>query len=297
MECVSRWSVTKIRVATDFSPVAAYAVRRGAMLAASRGMPIEVVHVVPSVPPGGSVLGVTTGQLQAAKIRVSQQLAEDVKALDVGKIARSSRLLEGNVADQLIVSDPDASLVVIGFRGRRPLRQRLLGSTAERLVERSPHDVLVVKNNPRGPYRKVLVCTDFNHSTALMFERASAWFPEADMHLLHVYQPPYEGLLETAGAPADAIREHRQASVRTAKQEAARFVSSLSPSLRPRGTSVRRGDAPDVIAEVVASQEYDLVILGRNRTLASELFIGSVTKRVLRASSSDVLVVVGGRDR
>jgi universal stress protein E len=287
--------VTKIRVATDLSPVAGYALERGAIMAAARRLPLEAVHVIPASPPGGSILGVGPEQLFAAKVRITKRLAAEVKALEPRKLERSARVLEGSVSDQLIgalASDP-ASLLVLGFRGRRPLRQKMLGGATERLVERSPADILVVKKRPRSPYRKVLICSDLGANAALTFERVASWCEGAEPRLLHVYRPPFEALLQTAGAPSKVIHEHREESAREAKKAVEQFVDELPRELRPHGVFVRRGVAPDVIVDVAEKSGSDLVVVGRNRGRATELFIGSVTKRVLRSSPSDVLVVVG----
>ncbi len=51
-------------------------------------------------------------------------------------------------------------------------------------------------------------------------------------------------------------------------------------------------DAAQTIIDEAQTQHYDLIVMGRHgANVAEEFLLGSVTKRVLAESSSDVLVV------
>jgi K+-sensing histidine kinase KdpD len=55
-----------------------------------------------------------------------------------------------------------AELIVMGRRGGRPVRDALLGSTAERVVRRSELPVLVVRLPARDAYRKPALALDLD---------------------------------------------------------------------------------------------------------------------------------------
>ena len=54
----------------------------------------------------------------------------------------------------------NAALLIIGARGASGMRAWLLGATAERLLGLTRRPILLVRQAPREPYRKVIVAVD-----------------------------------------------------------------------------------------------------------------------------------------
>ena len=75
---------------------------------------------------------------------------EDALAALTAELERESgfafepRLARGPVTDALCAAAAGRDLVVVGARGQHPVRDLALGTTAERMVRRSPAPVLVV---------------------------------------------------------------------------------------------------------------------------------------------------------
>lgn len=85
-------------------------------------------------------------------------------------------VLQGSVLDQLTqeANRAEVGIVAVGARGAGFVRHFLLGSTAERLLRKLAHPVLVFKQVCCGSYRRVLVAVDFSAWSAHLVGLARA---------------------------------------------------------------------------------------------------------------------------
>src|SRR6185503_1372640 len=99
-----------------------------------------------------------------------------------------------------------AELVVVGRGEHQGVRERLLGSTAERIVRSSEPSVLVVTGSPSGPYRRPLVAVDLSEVSRRVIEWALRLSDPSvrELPVVHSYAAPYLPMLREAGmAPPD----------------------------------------------------------------------------------------------
>ncbi len=139
---------TKILVTTDFSAQALPGVERAAALARRLESEILLLYVVEDhLPP---ILG-TASLAERREIleRHRQEAGERLAAYAAEHLAgcRATTAAVVGVAPREIVryaEDLGADLIVVASHGYGPLRQLLLGSTAERVLHHAPCPVLVV---------------------------------------------------------------------------------------------------------------------------------------------------------
>jgi nucleotide-binding universal stress UspA family protein len=185
-----------------------------------------------------------------------------------------------------------ADLVIVGANQRPSLRDRFLGSTADRVVRTASQPVLVVKRPPRQPYRHVLVATDFSQASATATAHAIDLFPEARLQLVHVVHVPmqFEQALIDAGS-GTSIADYRRALMKTARsqlEEAAGRV--VARGIRPR-TRVVEGQPASKLTRLAANRDVDLIVVGtRGHGIAQRTLLGSVAHHLLRSAACDVLV-------
>ena len=88
----------------------------------------------------------TVDLLESERMRVSTALREIADAHGLGD--RSVRVLQGSASEVLprVATEDHIDLVVMGAISRSRLREVFIGSTAERLLDRLPCDVLVVRS-------------------------------------------------------------------------------------------------------------------------------------------------------
>ncbi len=293
--------IQHILAATDFSSSSLEAVDRGFLLASELQAQYTVMHAL-----GLEALAPLRALLGAREAEVSQRLLAQTHLELEQAVADATRhhsvvpslQVEAGLAGDVVTTwaeSHDVGLVVVGAHGSGFLQRMLLGSTASRLLRKSRTPVLVVKQEPRGPYRRVLVPLDFSRGSLLAIRLVRQVAPQADLLLLHVFDVPFEGKMQFAGVDAELVAQYR----REARERATRQLHELAASagLQPEDYTalVLYGDA---VREVVMHEERDhcdLIVMGKHGThVSEELLLGSVTNRVLAESRSDVLVVVDG---
>lgn len=86
-------------------------------------------------------------------------------------------------------------LVVMGPGERRSLSQKLLGSTVDHVVRHALRPVLAVRNRVTGPYRKIIVATDFAPASKEALDCALTLFPDAEVTVMHADDASLRGVL------------------------------------------------------------------------------------------------------
>lgn len=198
-----------------------------------------------------------------------------------------------DVIDRL-VRRHGADLVVIGPGKARNVRQKVFGSTADRVVRSSSCPVLVVKVRSTHAYRQVVAAVDFSPMSKAAVKSAASIAPAATMELVHVVEILliFEQAMAKAGASQAEIERYREAKALAAREELLTVFSDDGGM--PDGARIRvmYGLASDVLLRLVKRDGADLLALGtQGRNAVSRLVLGSVARKVLNAASCDVLVV------
>lgn len=288
-------TLQSILAATDLSTAGGRAARRAGWLAATHGAELTLLHVqeqdallaLRNVLDAGRDLAAAATEQARMELHA---LAHDVQRRS-GARARAE-LQAGNVLDTLNAAAGEADLLVVGARGANPVREAVLGTTAERLVRLARLPSVVVRGEPAGAYARVLAAVDFSPMSedALQFARRLA--PQAEFHLLHCYDVPFEGKLRTAGATDDQVRRRRD-------EEAARAQQQLDALLQRQpgdriGGMLRRGDPRVELLRSAGELQADLLVVGKQgSSRLGEALFGSVAGWVLAQATCDVLVVPG----
>lgn len=289
-------SLQTLLVATDLSAPSRHAAQRAAMLAQQAGARLELVHVLER---GAldELRRLFDDDGETAQGRVREQAREALSQLtsEVGEtlgVSAGQHLLEGAVLDCIGMQAEllNAALLIIGARGASGMRAWLLGATAERLLGLTRRPILLVRQAPREPYRKVIVAVDCSPWSMQSIRLAQAVAPSARLILLHAYDVPFEGKMRLAGVDDDMIKRY-------AAKEHQQVFLRLKQSAREAGIpaswqqQVIHGDAAAVILQQEEEEGADLIVLGKHGVgMVEELLLGSVTKHVLAEARCDTLV-------
>jgi nucleotide-binding universal stress UspA family protein len=293
-----------VLAATDFSQPSDVALDRAASVAAAHpGADVTLLHVLSA--PGLEVVRRMLGEAAAAmEPRVTAEAEEKLTATADALHARhgckvQTRLVQGKAVREIaaVADDVDADLIVMGARGENPARDFFVGNTTDRVLRKTKRPLLAVRRPADAAYRRVVVPVDFSRHSAPLVRTAERAFPNAEMVLLHAYEVAFESKFRLAGATDDAIVSYRE----QAKQAADRQMNELVERLDLPASRLRRqivhGAAVPTILEQIRQLDADLVAIGKHgESMLGDMLMGSVVRRILVDSPTDILISSGAGD-
>lgn len=290
-----------IVTATDFSAPSRHAAQRAAQLARAAGTGMTLMHTV-----GGSALedlrrwladdSQAAGAIEAGARTRLQELATELgrnEGLNV-----QTRLSIGHPVEQITrhAQEVQADLLVTGTRGAGFFRGVVVGSTAERIAKRSGRPVLMVRQLPHEPYRRILVPVDFSEWSLAAIRLAQQVAPQATLVLMHAVEVPFEGKMRLAGVADDVVMHYRSAAQREAQQRLSALAAEAGLAPEQVRLSTPEGAEPwMLIVQEEQERDCDLVVIGRQgRHAIDEFLLGSTTRMVIADGAVDVLISCRG---
>lgn len=277
----------RILLATDLSGRGDRALDRATQLANAWGAELTVVHALEGDGlDAPEYRGLPSWRQPPASVAVvERQIREDIRGL-----CPSLRVIveEGPAVRVILeaVTREEADLVVIGLGRQRPLGIGL-GRTVDELFRRSPASVLVVKRRPNGPYKHLLVGTDFTPEAKHGLEVAGRLFPDAALAVMHAYEMPYRGVMldtqlgrDFGDLETSTLRRFIEESDLPAEQRARVFPL------------VEHGPPEAMLSAYVMERGADLTVIGAyERGKLFHVMIVGKGPRIVEATPNDVLVV------
>lgn len=288
---------TRILAATDLSAPARHAVERAALVSKEMRSTLDLLHVANLAPLERlrQLMGATPADMERRLLDTASQKLRDLAATLEQRfgVTADTHVVAGSLLAELTKKADSlaADLLVCGAKGESIVRHYTLGTTAARMLSKAKCPVLVVKQPPREPYRRLLVPVDFSPSSLPAIRHARSIAPCAGIVLLHVFDVPFEGYMRYASVDEDIINDYRIA----ARQEATQKLNDLCIEAELDSYCVNQvvmhGDPPLHIIEQEQEWDCDLIVMGKHgESLLEEFLLGSVTKHVLSESQGDVLV-------
>ena len=283
-----------VLAATDFSVEAGHALARAALLATEQQAALELIHVL-NEPWLAAVKSIVKGSVDIEDCLVTdfnQALQKEVAGVfQTHGLRAEARVIVGAVVEEILAAGSRADLIAVGGHGTNPLRDFILGSTAERLLGQRSKSVLVVKRAPDQPYRRVIVAMDLPEPSVTALDLAMQLAPLASITILHVYRVPFEGRMSLAGVSDINIENYRNEAAFQARGQIESLNRTVAKGRTGIVSAVERGDAPFLILKKQEELDADLIVMGCRQRSPMELFLlGSVSRHVLSDANCDVLV-------
>ncbi|MGF6271726.1 nucleotide-binding universal stress UspA family protein [Massilia sp. UYP11] len=265
-------------LATDLSARCDRPLERAKQLADEFSIPLVVltVHDAPQAP--GDVLQ----WLDADAGREHQERAareEFAREFAGSPLQVTQRFAAGPAAAAILdgAATLPGAIVVAGASQHDSLGDLLLGSTVEKLARGLAQPLLAVRQRVRGPYRRIMVATDFTPASKLALETAAGLFPRRRITVFHAHD-------SDALAPDDAPHAALM-----------RFLEgcALPPGARELvDPAIGEGEPASQLARHVVDNDIDLVVLGLHEESAlMRLLTGSRSEYLLQAVVCDTLLV------
>ncbi len=162
------------------------------------------------------------------------------------------------------------------------------GPTTRRVAHMALSDVLVVRRQPRVPYRRIIAAVDFSESSRVAVESALAMSSEAEVTVLYSLPSRFDTLLADAGLFREEMDASRGERLEAAKDRMLEFTQAWNGAVR---TMVTDGPPAETIDESVRRRGADLVVVGsRGATATRMVLLGNVAEGLVGNAPCDVLI-------
>jgi len=255
---------------------------RSRIIAESAGVDLILVHVLEPVgeamiDPGLARLMREHQEAQAEKLAAwcSERSSVDV-SLVVSK---------GSPSWELVSRAKNADLLVVGSS---TIDAFTAGPVARRVARKATSDTLIVRRQPRVPYRRIVAGVDFSEASRAAVERSLTLFPDADITVLYSLPSRFDVVLSDAGMFSEELEASREYRLEVASDRMAEFVQPWSGKVR---TLIADGPPTETIDEVVRRRNADLIVIANRGASATRMvLLGAVAEGLVGHSACDVLV-------
>ena len=245
-----------------------------------------------------AMAGVVPDMIQAGALNdeaeeLAQAWLDDLVAATAARtIASVSGVLaSGSPAGHILDLSAEATMVVVGSRGRGGLRSAVLGSTSQQIAHHAQCPVVVVRDSAATSANQVVVGVDGSPASlvALREAFAQAKLRGASLLMVHAWSTSFAGTLVNSGQDFDRVRASEV-------DEGWALLNQSLEELKATDQSVeiieRLEQASPAAAIIEASKEAVLTVVGsRGRGGFAGLVLGSVSGSVLAHADSAVMVI------
>jgi nucleotide-binding universal stress UspA family protein len=185
-----------------------------------------------------------------------------------------------------VAEERGCDLIVMGRKGLGIIERALVGSVTARVIGYSPVDVLVVPENSKLGWRKILLATDGSEYSRNASARAMALTKAhgSELQVVSATNVPSDFHAE-APEVSEKLCEWPRYCLADVREQAVKM--GVHPECL-----VRQGEAYKAILSVAEEQLANLIVVGSHgRTGLKRLLMGSVTEKLIGHSLCPVLVV------
>ena len=269
-------------VGVDLTALGRRVADRARIIAESTGADLELVHVLEPV--GEAMIEPGLGKLMREhQTAQAEKLAAWVR--ERTNVGVHLQVVKGSPSWELCSRAKSADLVVVGSS---TVDAFTAGPITRRVARKAFCDTLVVRRQPRVPYRRVIAAVDFSESSRAAVERALDLFPDADITVLYSLPSRFDPLLTDAGLFAEELVASRETRLEAARDRMNEFAHEWNQRVR---TLIVDGPPMETIDEIVRRRGADLVVVGsRGATATRMVLLGTVAEGLLSVAPCDVLV-------
>ncbi|WP_129781609.1 universal stress protein [Peristeroidobacter soli] len=281
----------RLLCATDLLPKSEAAIDRAGLLAEQLQAQLSLMHVVS---PATSERNLEKALQLAITGLTARARPPEWHAGPLPEVA----VRTGNPA-RLIIDSIDkhrVDLLVIGPHRKRGIRDVLEGTIAEKILNTRQCPLLIVSQPAEVEYRQVLLALDVTEEsgTAVRAAEALVLNPHARAMVMHVCEPPYQGMLRSAGVGNQEVVSYVNHSRREAASEIRDLLRRTSVDHTRYGVVIGDSHPAPAIRRAVDMYQPDLLVMGTSGGRVRRALIGSVASQVMDAAACDVLVVPRG---
>jgi len=278
----------QVLVATDRSAMAKEALKRAISVAKKKDAQLFIIHVIePPFVEFPYLKPIDNSEIKNAII-------DEIDSLNTeSKVEYNLFIEHGDVVDTIIhkVEKLEVDLIVLGCNGKVDIESNYFGTTTLKLIQRTHIPVLVVKNEVKHIYQKMILPTDMSDSSKESILFANTLFTKPTQKYLHAH----ETLTQLSSYTYHVSAEQRQSinieMEMTARDKLKAFVKEIGEgdmALIHFQVSINED-----LLDYIIKDQADLLVLGSKGVDNLNSFVfGSTASFLLHMSPTDVLVYV-----
>jgi nucleotide-binding universal stress UspA family protein len=302
---MEKLSIRNILVPIDFSKMSVQAIETAKRLARRSGGSVYLVHVHQSYYPAGFMAqGIWSTHPSITFEQQHTQLTKNLAALarKHSLSPATCRVLTGAPAfDEIcrLAREIPADLIVMPTHGYTGLKHVFLGSTAERVVQRSPCPAFVLRQSKQKseagrPFtaHTILVPVDFSRCSREGLDYAIGFANEfgAKIVLLHATYLGY--IYSSEGIAIYDVLAMQEAARKNAQRQMRKLLRTVNFARAKFETVLTDGSPVSDICSFAKDHNADLIITSTHGlTGLRHVLIGSIAEQVVRHALCSVLVV------
>jgi universal stress protein E len=282
----------RILCATDLLPKSEAAIERAGLLSNQLGGDLELLHVVSPDETPQALEQVLDEAFASTKARAEPLLWRTHRTAIVSvRVGNPARIVVDTAAQS------KARLLVLGPHRKRPLRDALEGTIAEKALATRNCPVLVVRDEVRQAYGRVLLALDLSEASVSAVRAAESLVltPDVQATVVHAHKPPYRGMLHSADVGTDSVVRYADNWRREATEAVRDLLKYESANSGRYAIHIEQQPAGPGILQAIDRHEPDLLVMGTHGGgRFHRALVGSVANRVLQETRCDVLIVPEG---
>jgi nucleotide-binding universal stress UspA family protein len=255
---------------------------RARIIAETTGASLELVHVLEPLGEAMIVPGLARLIREHEREEAEKLAAWCRERTEMGV---DLHVVKGSPSWELAARAKRADLVVVGSSTINAFKT---GPVSRRVARKAITDVLIVRRQPRVPYRRIIATVDFSQSSRIAVDRALALFPDSDITVLYSLPSRFDPTLAAAGLFDEEVEASRNARLTMAEARMEEFALNWNGKVR---TLIADGAPSHTIDEVVRRRNADLVMVSnRGATATRMVLLGTVAEGLVDHSPCDVWV-------
>lgn len=282
--------IKRILVGIDVFDKSNLVLKRAFMLAQEHDATLFIVHAVQV--PWLSVPGYfSSDALDIDRDGIEKKLKKKIKSIGLTeKVSYTTFVKEGN-ADDIILYEAKlikADMIVIGAHSKAKGMKNLLGTTAQKITNKSHLPLLIVKNSVKARYQDILAPTDFQRESSESVKFVQELCPNTKLSTVHSSETIYLG-----GPYVIEGIDFVEYNV-MAKEYARKDLKDFMHLHGIKKGKIIDGEinAKEALIKYIKKGSYDLVVIGSRSTSGFNALLGSVALTLLKDTPTDILVYV-----
>jgi nucleotide-binding universal stress UspA family protein len=266
----------------DLTPASRRVVERARLLAADQQAALQLISV--SEPVQDAFISEGLGRLlHQHRLDAVNELATWCRSR--GAEAVTAIAVKGAPAWELARAAKQAAVVVVGSSS---IDAGYVGPVARQVSRMAASNVVVVRRQPRSPYRRVVAGVDFSELSKRAVDATLDLAPGADITIVFSLPTRFDPVLVESGLFAEEVEASRATRLSAAREVMEEFAANWPGRVTPL---VVDGPPLETLAEVVRRAGADLVAVASRGSGATKMtLLGTVAEGLLEVVPTDVLV-------